>query len=84
MLKIVGRSKRMSVSENREKPVEARGATLRCDGCGNDFGVIFPYGATALKRQQLMKAAADEHRKIGCSVGASEDRRLYTLNYARK
>lgn len=84
MLKIVGRSKRMSFSEDREKPVEAKGATLHCDGCNQDFGVIFPYGCTALKRQQLMKAAADEHRKIGCSVGVSEDRRLYTLNYARK
>jgi hypothetical protein len=84
-LKIVGRSSRfMRVSEHKEKPQEAKGATLHCDGCGNDFGVIFPSACTSLKRQQLIKAAADEHRKIGCTVGMADERRVYQMNYARK
>lgn len=83
-LKIVGRTSRfLRVAERRERPQEAKGVTMHCDGCGKDFGVIFPYGTTVLKRQQLMKAAADEHRKIGCTAGESADRRLYQINYAR-
>jgi hypothetical protein len=83
MLKIVGRTSRMRVSERRQKAPEAKGVTMHCDGCEQDFGVLFPYGTTALKRQQLMKAAADEHRKIGCTAGEAADRRVYQLNYAR-
>lgn len=73
----------MRVAEHREKPQEAKGVTMHCDGCDRDFGVMFPSGTTQLKRQQLMKAAADEHRKIGCTAGESADRRLYRIDYAR-
>jgi hypothetical protein len=83
MLKIVGRSSRMRVAEHRQKPTEAKGATLHCDACGSDFAVVFPYGSSKLKRQQLVKAAADEHRRIGCTAGAACDRRVYTMNYQR-
>lgn len=82
-LKITGRSGRMSISERRERPMQAKGVTMHCDGCNADFGVLFPYGCTMLKRQQLMKAAADEHRKIGCTVGIADESRVYQLNYAR-
>lgn len=83
-LKIVGRTSRfLRVAERRERPVEAKGVTMHCDGCDRDFGVVFPSNCTVQKRQQLMKAAADEHRKIGCTAGESSDRRVYQLNYAR-
>jgi hypothetical protein len=82
-LKIVGRTPRMQISERRQTAREAKGVTMRCDGCDRDFGVVFPYGATALKRQRLMKAAADEHRKIGCVKGTTDEGRVFRIDRPR-
>ena len=73
----------MQVSERRQTPREARGVTLHCDACDRDLAVVFPYGATVLKRQQLIKRATDEHRKIGCAAAADLGR-AFRIDYQRQ
>lgn len=88
-LKIIGRSKRtatgprMSFYESRATPQTAKGARLKCDACDKTISVMFPYDCTLLQRQQIIRDACDEHRRIGCTDGQVEDGRKYEIWYPR-
>jgi hypothetical protein len=83
-LKIVGRGPRMSFAQSTATPQTAKGARLRCEACGKTISVMFPWGGTVLDRQQLIKDAADEHRRIGCTSGIVEDGRKFDIWYPRQ
>lgn len=77
-LKIVGGRSRMSFSSDPVTVEHAKEATAKCSACGKMCFVTFPFYLTALKRQQILKAALDEHRKV-CTVGNSEQHRSYEI-----
>lgn len=81
-LKIVGRSSRISVSENRVGAADAKHATMQCSACGKRCFVTFPFYQTPQQRQTIMRKALDEHRKV-CTVGRAEDQRTYEIQYGR-
>lgn len=83
-LKIVGRGPRMSFHQSKATPQTAKGARLKCDGCQKTISVMFPYGCTVLGRQQLIRDACDEHRRIACTAGVVEDGRKYEIWYPRQ
>ena len=72
----------MRISENREQPLEAKEAALKCPDCGKFAFITFPYKPTRLQRIQTMKEALDEHRKI-CSAAPPEAGRMYEIWYPR-
>jgi hypothetical protein len=82
-LKIIGRTPRLSVAESRIGAGEAKHATMRCSACLKNCFVSFPFEPTKLQRQQIMKAALDEHRRV-CTVGQAEDYRSFHIEYGRK
>jgi tRNA G26 N,N-dimethylase Trm1 len=77
-LKIVGRSSRLSYSSDPVKVEHAREAMTKCSACGKMCFVTFPYYLTALKRQQIIKKALDEHRKV-CTAGDATMARSYEI-----
>lgn len=89
-LKIIGRSRRtatgprMSFHQSVATPQTAKGAKLKCDGCGKFISVLFPYDGTVLERQKLIRDACDEHRRISCTAGVVEDGRKYEIWYPRQ
>lgn len=83
-LKIVGRGPRMSFHQSTATPQTAKGVRLKCEACDKTISVMFPSNCTALERQQLIKDAADEHRRIGCTAGVVEDGRKFDIWYPRQ
>ena len=80
-LKIVGRSsgrERASFSSDPTTVEKSREAMTKCSACGKMCFVTFPFYLTALKRQQILKAALDEHRKV-CTVGDAAMARSYEI-----
>lgn len=77
-LKIVGGRPRMSFASDPVKVEHAKEAMARCSACGKMCFVSFPYYMTMLNRQQVMKAALDEHRKV-CTAGTAEQARSYEI-----
>jgi len=72
----------LRVSEPRQGPGEALHATARCLTCGKQAFVTFAWGITAAQRQEGLRAALNEHRKL-CPVGHPEDFRSYVITYPR-
>lgn len=73
----------IKVHEGAQGPSKALEARFTCHTCKKTATVRIPWGATALKRSTLMKAAVDEHRFL-CTVGLPEDSRIYDINYPRE
>lgn len=82
-LKIVGRSSRISVSERRDAPSQAKEMAMKCDACGKLAYVTFRAGISAAQRMEGVKIALDEHRKV-CTAGGAEIRRTFELWYPRR
>ena len=88
-LKIIGRTKkptgpRMSFQQTTATPETAKGARLKCDACGKTVSVMFPAGITWIQRQNLIRDAGDEHRRIGCTAGEVTDGRKFEIWYPRQ
>jgi hypothetical protein len=83
-LKIVGRGPRMSFQQSTASPMMAKGARLKCEACDKTISVMFPSNCTAIMRQQLIRNAADEHRRVVCTVGVVEDGRKFDIWYPRQ
>jgi tRNA G26 N,N-dimethylase Trm1 len=77
-LKIVGGRPRMSFASDPVKVEHAKEAMARCHACGKMCFVTFPYYMTMLNRQQIIKAALDEHRKV-CTAGPTDMHRTYEI-----
>ena len=77
-LKIVGGRSRMSFQSDPVKVEHAKEAMARCSACGKMCFVSFPYYMTMLNRQQVIKKALDEHRKV-CTAGDAEQKRTYEI-----
>lgn len=78
-LKIVrGGSPRMSFASDPMRVQDAKEATAKCSACGKMCFVTFPFYMTALNRQQVLKAALDEHRRV-CTVGTADQARSYEI-----
>jgi len=73
----------MQFHRNRATPQNAKGASLKCDACDKTVNVLFPWDCTPFDRQRLIREAADEHRRIGCTAGETNERRKYAIWYPR-
>lgn len=73
----------LSVREARESVATAKSCLITCRMCGKMGVVTFVYGATFAQKQAGVRLAADEHRRIGCTVGESEGRFEYSVTYPR-
>ena len=71
-------SGRMSFRSDPLKVENAKEAMAKCSACGKMCFVTFPYYMTMLNRQQVMKAALDEHRKV-CTAGTIDQTRTYEI-----
>jgi hypothetical protein len=86
-LKVVGKSPRgprMSFGQSTANPGKAKGARLKCEGCGKTISVMFPWGLGWIDRQKMIRDAADEHRRITCTAGVTEDHRKFEIWYPRQ
>lgn len=74
----------MSFHQSTATPGKAKGARLKCEACNKTISVMFPWGITWLERQNLIRDAADEHRRVGCTAGVTEDKRKFDIWYPRQ
>lgn len=76
------------ISEARESPFAAKQIRLQCPHCQGFAYAAIPWDVTTEtpagieKRQQLIKAAIDEHRVVCTGADATEGR-VYTIEYPR-
>lgn len=83
-LKIIGRTPTsLRVSERRVAPLAAREVNFKCSECKRSGTVYIPMDATREQRQDRIRAALDEHRRIGCTVRDASARRTYEITYPR-
>lgn len=73
----------LTVRERRESVATAKSCLITCRMCGKMGVVTFVAGATMEQKQTAVRLAADEHRRIGCTVGGSDGRFEYSVTYPR-
>lgn len=71
------------VRPTRILAVDQKQMALRCGDCGKHAYVTFLTGIDREQRQQAMRNAIQEHRRIGCTKGEANARRAYTIEYPR-
>ena len=72
----------MRISETRESPLIAKTIRLICPHCNGTCFPDLPYKPTAEQRQQAIRNAIEEHRKI-CTAAPVEAERVYEITYPR-
>ena len=75
-------SARSVVAASVATPVAAKQVRLLCPHCNNSVYVVLPYRPTVLRRQQLIREAIDEHRRL-CVKAPSEAGRVFRIDYPR-
>lgn len=81
MLKILGRTPTV-LRESRQAPGAAREIQFTCGLCKKNAYAMLPYAPTSGQRQQIIKAALDEHRRV-CTAAPPEVQRTYEIWYPR-
>lgn len=71
-----------SISEARTPAALARQVRLQCPHCHGFAFANIPWDATGPKRQELIKAAIEEHRGLCTGADATEGR-VYVIEYPR-
>lgn len=71
-----------SISETREAPAVAKEVKLLCPHCSASVFVSVPYGSTSLARQEFIKEAVEEHRRL-CPSLESSNEVVYRIDYPR-
>ena len=71
-----------SIGETRDTAVAAKEVRLLCPNCSASVYVSVPYGCTYLVRQEKIKAAVDEHRRL-CPSVESVNEVVYRIDYPR-
>ena len=71
-----------SIGETRQQATVAKQVRLLCPHCSASVYVDVPVGCTSLTRQEKIKDAVDEHRRLCASV-ESENEVVYRIDYPR-
>jgi hypothetical protein len=73
---------RSIVAASVAAPVDAKEVRLMCPHCSASVYVTVPVGCTSLTRQERIKAAVDEHRRL-CPSEDALGAVVYTISYPR-
>jgi hypothetical protein len=71
-----------SITEERQTAALAKQVRLLCPHCSASVYVDVPVGCAALARQEKIKAAVDEHRRL-CPSVESVNEVVYRIDYPR-
>jgi hypothetical protein len=71
-----------SITEERQTAAKAKQVRLLCPHCSASVFVDVPVGCTALVRQERIKDAVDEHRRL-CPSLDSTGEVVYRIDYPR-
>ena len=71
-----------SIREDRETVAQAKELRLLCPHCSGTVYVTLEYPFTTIRRQEAIRAAIDEHRKL-CAKAPPEAQRVYRIDYPR-
>lgn len=74
---------RVVVRESVATAAHAKEVLITCEVCSKSGVVTFVTYGTPQERQALIREFCEEHRRIGCPAGETQQKRKFRISYPR-